>query len=323
MRLVEYHESLADKWDAFIDEAPAGTFLHSRKFLGYHKERFTDKSIILQDDKEHITAVFPAAEDRNNTALIISHPGSTYGGIICRNGFSGNEVVDALTQIVRYYAALGYQGLRYKAVPYIYHEKPSEDDLYALFRLGAIRHRCDLSACIDLGHRGKTSSLRKRGLKKAEKQGLHITTADKHIPEFWQVLEGNLHSIHGQTPVHSLDEIQLLHSSFPSSIKFIMALYEGRVIAGVVLFSSRMTVHAQYIASNEQGRELAALDYVFEHCIQKAGAEGLRYFDFGTCNENEGKTLNSGLYKFKLGFGAGGVAYEFYNLDFNQIPSDL
>lgn len=53
-------------------------------------------------------------------------------------------MVEALRAIAIHFSALGFESLRYKAVPYIYHETPSGDDLYALFRLSATRERCDL-----------------------------------------------------------------------------------------------------------------------------------------------------------------------------------
>ncbi|HHH42504.1 MAG TPA: GNAT family N-acetyltransferase [Gammaproteobacteria bacterium] len=316
---VEYHAGLAEKWDAFLGETPAGTFLHSRKFLAYHGNRFTDRSVVLLDAGERILAVFPAAEDGERPGLIVSHPGSTYGGMIWRQGTGGEVLVDALTEIVRYYSACGYQELRYKAVPYIYRQAPCDDDLYALFRLGADRYRCDLSACIDLERRGRVSGQRKRGARKAATHHVRISTAVELVPEFWAVLEQNLRTVHGRSPVHSVDEIQLLYSYFRENIRFVMAQHEGRVIAGVVLFIIGSTVHAQYIASSEQGRSLGALDYLFEHCIQEYSAGGARYFDFGTCNEGEGKILNSGLYNFKQGFGAGGVVHEFYSIDFKRM----
>jgi hypothetical protein len=44
---------------------------------------------------------------------------------------------------------------------------------------------------------------------------------------------------------------------------------------------------------------------------------GARYFDFGVSNEQEGRILNEGLYRFKTSFGAGGVAQEFYEVELN------
>jgi hypothetical protein len=51
--------------------------------------------------------------------------------------------------------------------------------------------------------------------------------------------------------------------------------------------------------------------------MQKGIDLGARYFDFGVSNEQEGRILNEGLYRFKTSFGAGGVAQEFYKVELN------
>jgi lipid II:glycine glycyltransferase (peptidoglycan interpeptide bridge formation enzyme) len=62
-------------------------------------------------------------------------------------------------------------------------------------------------------------------------------------------------------------------------------------------------------------RKVSALDAVFDGAIIDANRAGVRYFDFGTSNEDEGAVLNEGLYRFKAEFGGGGVAHEFFELD--------
>ena len=86
------------------------------------------------------------------------------------------------------------------------------------------------------------------------------------------------------------------------------------VVAGVVLFNSTNVWHAQYIASNEIGYSLSALDAIFESLIDVAKTSGALYFDFGTSNEQDGLVLNDGLYRFKSEFGGGGMAHEYYEL---------
>ena len=72
----------------------------------------------------------------------------------------------------------------------------------------------------------------------------------------------------------------------------------------------------QYIASSELGNANSALDAVFQKIISSAKDNEVRYFDFGTSNENEGKILNNGLYKFKTEFGGGGAVHEYYEILF-------
>lgn len=308
-----------EMWDAFASEAPTFTILHSRRFLSYHGNRFRDCSLLIRDEKGRLLAVFPAAVAPADGSTIVSHPGATFGGLLCSDRCRGEDIISAFQEMAGFYLQNGFSRLLYKAVPHIYHVRPFEDDLYAMFRLHARRIRCDLSASIDLENRGKVANRRRRGCKKAEKHAVRVLEGARHAAALWQVLEDNLQRKHGASPVHTLDEILLLHDLFPEAIRFVVAQVEQQVIAGVVLFDSHMVSHAQYIAANEEGYRVSALDKVFEYCIACAKERGKRYFDFGISNEREGMVLNTGLYQFKTEFGAGGVVHEFYELNLEEI----
>jgi len=269
---------------------------------------------MIFNEKDKLIAVFPAAESLSNSLTVISHPGITYGGLIVGDRCRGGTCIDVFERLMRCYKDLGYIKLIYKAVPHIYHNMSREDDLYALYRIGAMRYRCDLSATIDMANRGRIDSRRKRGLKKAKDAGVQIVSGIHYISKLWAVLTANLESKHGAKPAHSVDEISLLYERFPQEICIVAAECDNQIVAGVVLFRSQMVWHAQYIASSDKGYAVNALDMVFEHCISASSESGVRYFYFGTSNENGGKVLNGGLYNFKSEFGAGGCVYEFYEM---------
>jgi len=315
MKVSAYSEEYAEFWDEFVARAPMATFLHSRRFLSYHGDRFQDVSLVIEGEGNSLLGLFPAAADPTHSKRVISHPGITYGGLIHGRELHGEKVLGALQAVTHYYADMGFESLRYKAIPYIYHRAPSSDDLYALFRLGAMRYRCDLSCAIDLAGRRDPTQRRKRGLKKALKRGIEIEQGPRFAGPLWQVLEENLAKKYGARPVHSLDEILNLHSSFPKSVEFVVAMLHSEVVAGVVLFSTGQVMHAQYAASNTKGYESSALDRVFEHCIREAQMRGMRYFDLGISNEQGGIYLNAQLYEFKAEFGGGGVVHEFYEYE--------
>lgn len=314
MRARRYNESDANLWDAFCRSATASTFLHTRRFLSYHGDRFIDHSLILESDAGDVQAILPAAQDPADIHTVVSHPGITYGGLLVEANTHGMTILDAFESIAFHYRQLGYRRLLYKAIPYIYHQTPCQDDLYALFRLGATRYRCDLSATIRIDQRGPIGSRRKRALTKARKAGLTIGSGRDCAAALWTVLTENLKTKHNATPVHTLTEIELLSELFDDKIDFICAIQESEVIAGIVVFDSAVTSHAQYIASSTEGYESNALDLVFEYAIERARQNGKQYFDFGISNEQAGMVLNHGLYTFKCEFGAGGVVHEFYEL---------
>jgi Acetyltransferase (GNAT) domain len=310
-----YDAAADEQWDALVADGPMGTFLHTRRFLGYHGDRFADRSLLLFDDRSRLVGVFPAAEDPGEARRVVSHPGSTYGGLVHRGDLVGARAVEALETVRDAYAAAEADVLLYKAVPHIYHRSPSADDVYALHRLGARLVRCDLSCAIDLADRRPRSERRRRGEQKAAKHGVTLVAGAERVDELWPVVEENLAREHDARPTHTLAELQLLLSLFPDAIEIVTAALDSSVVAGVVLFKSARVVHAQYIASSEAGREVSGLDAVFEHCIERAWNSGARFFDFGISTEDEGRVLNETLYKFKSEFGGGGVVHEFFELE--------
>lgn len=313
MRVQEFRAADAERWDDCVARSLAGTFLHTRRFLSYHGHRFQDRSVCIYDC-ERLMGVMPAAADPAEPRCVSSHPGATYGGIVHDGALRGKAMIETLEALCCHYRALGMTHLRYKAIPYIYHRAPAEDDLYALFRLGARRYRCDLAAVIDLVHRLPVSRRRQRCLKAALKGSVIVAEVEDIPCGFWALLERTLLARHQARPAHTLEEIRLLQSRFPDRIRLVVALAGEELLGGLITFASPNVVHVQYSCGSERGHSLHALDVLFEHCIGAAVRSGARWFSMGISNEDGGRILNDGLYRFKTEFGAGGVAHEFYEL---------
>jgi hypothetical protein len=312
-RVEPFTEAQASDWDRFCDGALNATLLHTRRFLSYHGGRFKDRSLVVMDDAS-VIGVLPAAEHPADARLVVSHPGATYGGLVHDGHLIGERTLEALSTVADFYRSQGYAAFQYKALPHTYANIPAQDDLYALFRLGATRTRCDLSSTICLSERRPRPDRRRRALKKALSV-VSVAWDTLAWPDVWQLIADNLTRKHSASPVHSAEELALLHQRFPEQIRVAWASHNGAPVAAVVLFNTRQVWHAQYIASSELGYETHALDAIFDAAISRATEAGARYFDFGTSNEDAGKTLNSGLYRFKSEFGGGGVAHEFYQLN--------
>jgi hypothetical protein len=305
----------AEVWDAVVARSFTGTMMHTRRFISYHGDRFRDCSMMVEDRRGKVVGVFPAAEDPADPSMIISHPGLTYGGLVHDGSLRGSLMVEALAEIASCYRALGYRGLRYKVVPAIYRSEPADDDLYALFRIGARHYRCDLSAAIDLSRRGRVSHSRPQRRRRAEAAGVTAEENWDDIAGFWRILELNLSRRHDASPVHSLDEIRLLHDMFPDEILLMVGKIGDVLVGGILLFLAGPVLKAQYTATTEEGRAAFAIDPITEWAIDRAREKGCRFFDFGTATLDEGRRLSQDLYQFKISFGAGGLAYDHYELD--------
>ncbi len=317
MIIRSFQSEDALQWDDFCRKSYSSTFLHNRRFISYHIDRFEDLSLIIEDDNRKWLGLLPAAKHPTKTDVVVSHPGISYGGVLHQGALRGESMVEAFQAIIHYYKVIGLKRLLYKVVPYIYHQVPDQDDLYTLFRLNAKRYRTDLSCSIDLLMRLPLSERRRRSYKKAIKAGTVVLEGREFDHHLWRILEENLARKYGVCPVHTLQEIRLLTDRFPENICFVVGIIDDQIEAGVVLFKTPTVSHAQYIASSEKGYAVCALDMIFEYCITHAIDEKIRWFDFGISNEQNGLVLNKGLYRFKSEFGGGGIAHEFYELEFN------
>jgi CelD/BcsL family acetyltransferase involved in cellulose biosynthesis len=314
MIVEPFTEDRSEEWDDLVERAPMATFLHSRRFLSYHGDRFADASVVLLEEGGTLRGVLPAALDPGDRQRVVSHPGATYGGLIHDGGLNGDRAVAALRGLRAHYADRDLGALLYKPVPHIYHRSPSADDVWALCELGAVRIGCDLSSAIELGARRRPTQRRERSLRKARESGVEVADDPGALAALWPVVEAALEQRHNALPVHTLGEIELLQSRFPGAIRPVVALMEGRVIAGVVLFVTPTVIHTQYIAASERGMETSALDAVIQKSIDLAGEAGVRYFDFGISPGEGRRGLLPGLYRWKAEFGGGGVLHEHYEL---------
>lgn len=156
----------------------------------------------------------------------------------------------------------------------------------------------------------KFTESRKSGIRKAKSQGIRICSCDDFV-SFWQILSDNLNNKYGVAPVHTLDEILLLHSRFPQNIQLYMTYNEDQPLGGTLLYLTKQVVHTQYISANIAGKESGALDLLFDYLINQKYTD-YPYFDFGQSTEEMGNILNESLIFQKEGFGGRGVTYDVY-----------
>ena len=315
--LIEYNEKLENIWDKFIDESNQGTFLHSRRYLNYHKDRFVDKSLLVQSNNKTI-AIFPCAVCNSNPNVIISHPGITYGGIIYNRNIGCENVENLIRLIFEFYFESGFNEIIYKATPFIYHNIPSQEDIYFLNRIGAINYRTDLSCSIDLSKQKSLSKQRLRSLKNANKFTFKLSNKLEDLEDCWKILEINLKEKYQTNPVHNIYEIRQLLKLFPNNINLIATKLNNEILASVILYKTKSVWHLQYISTSEEGRKTNALDFLINKILEKSVLNKIKWFDFGISTENEGEYLNKNLYNFKNGFGGGGTLCQFYRINKNN-----
>jgi hypothetical protein len=304
--IKKYTPDVATQWNCFVAASKNGTCLFDRSYMDYHADRFHDFSLLIYR-RGKLYAVLPGNVEDDT---FYSHQGLTYGGLIMSGKTTAADVVEIFRQINGTLRDEGVKMVVYKPVPWIYHEQPAEEDLYAITQLGDVRITRGLSSAVARRNTNEWYRIRKSGALKALKAGVTIGETTDFRP-FWSVLSHNLQARYGLNPVHTVEEMELLHQRFPQHIRLFVAKEETEVIGGCVLYVTRRVVHSQYIAASERGRGLHALDLLFNKVISMSLTTH-DYFDFGISTEKQGTYLNKQLIYQKEGFGARGVCYDWY-----------
>jgi len=306
IEIKKYNYSDKEVWNDFINKSRIDTFLFNRDFMDYHSDRFEDMSFLFYR-KGKLEAVLPG-NIQNETYY--SHQGLTYGGLVLSKKMTTNDVLNVFKLINEELKIIGINNVIYKPLPEIYQLYPSQEDMYALFRLGAIKIGCNISSTIFQDGKIPFTESRKSGVRKAKNENVFIEESNDFFG-FWNILENNLFSTHRKKPVHSLDEIILLKSKFPDKVRLFICLINGEVVGGCLLFVMNKIVHVQYISANEKGKLSGSLDLLFDELINHLFAN-IPIFDFGHSTEQLGNYLNENLIFQKEGFGGRGIVYEIY-----------
>lgn len=311
VKLRPYSPACAEEWDAFVGKAKNGTFLYKRGYMDYHADRFTDCSLMFYKRGELIGQL-PASWNKER-AMVTSHGGLTYGAMILSEKATTVDVYQMMSSASAWFAHhLGAKEWVYKTLPYIYNAVPSDEDLYALFRMDARLVGRAVSSAISRERRFPMQTLRKRCIAKSHKCGL-VYEEGGAWKEFWPLLEKVLKDRHSALPVHSLDEMELLASRFPENIRLFVARHEGDVVAGAVVYETDMVAHTQYLAVSDEGTAYHALDGLIAFLFEERYVDK-PYVDFGTSMQPGTLELNEGLAFQKEGFGARAVVYDTYSI---------
>ena len=297
-----------DLWNTFVSSAKNGIFMHDRNFMEYHSDRFVDNSLMFYDEDE-LLALLPA--NKKGTELV-SHGGLTYGGVITNTKMKEYKMLECFEVLKSYMKENGFTSLIYKTIPYCYYTNPAQEDLYALFRNDAKILKIEPSSVIDFRYPIKLPKGRKAQIGRAKREGVTIELSTDF--ETFIALENSVLSEHHNTKaVHTGAELSLLHERFPEQIELYAAMYQGKMIAGSVVFVYNNVVHTQYLAADEVAREIGALDYCISEIMAKYSTIK-QYLDFGISTEDGGKVLNEGLISQKEGFGARTIAYQTWEM---------
>lgn len=307
----KYYDSDNEVWNEFNASSKNSLFMFDRNYMDYHKDRFKDHSLMFWEE-DKLIAIFPASESGKE---LVSHGGLTYGGFISDSKMKQHTMNECFERLIEYARDNDFKEIYYKIIPHIYHEQPSEEDLYSLFVNKAELIRVEAATVINLTNPLKMPKGRKAQISRARREEVVIEERSslQDFENFINLENQVLSERHETKAVHTGAELKLLKDRFPENIHLFIANYNGEMIAGTVVYEYDQVVHTQYMAANDVARQIGALDLAISTVIEKY-KESKLWLDFGISTENSGMILNIGLISQKEGFGGRTDVYQMWKI---------
>ena len=323
LSIVQFNKSEHEStWDEFIAQSTNGTIFHERAFINYHpSDRFNDHSLLFFD-KSKLIGIFPAAIiEKNDSKILKSHPGTSYGGIVFNLNLSLSDFTLILNQLEEYSKNLGISTIEFRQAPKIFNHYPIDQFDFALLKSGFIRESEELSTCYYLDDfknleekellekfENKTPTKARQGIKKAFANNLEFRElAINEVSNFYSILESNLEK-HNTKPVHSKEEIIKLLQTYPGRVKIFGAYKDDKLLAAFLSFNiNKLGWHIFYSALDYSQTEYRPVHFLVYSLIKKLSSENIKYLNYGISTEDGGNVINWKLFSFKESFNGHGI----------------
>jgi len=314
-----YEDEDAAAWDAFLLQTVNGTFLQSRRFLSYHPAgRFVDCSLMIYDAKGNLAALCPGADQMvDGRRVFVSHPGSTFGGILVSSkNWKAEKLLAMLDAVEFWLLKKGFSAIDFHPTASIFTQQPDDLMEYVLCYRG-YQENVELSSYIDYEryrmpvesnfaqpkraafHRGQRAGFFGRPLRMPEELGA-----------FYQLLCDTLSKYHIR-PVHTIDELLDFYEQRLSQECEFYGIFHSetdgeQMVAGAMMFYFHHihVAHIQYSAADPQYQKKSPMTFLFTYLIDAMQKRGFQKLSFGISTEDRGRVLNKGLIFAKESYGS-------------------
>lgn len=319
LEIVPYTKALAGEWDCFVrNHSRNGGIFHERNFLEYHPvDRFLDVSLVLRTDNK-IVGVLPAARQETEQGWqVVSHPGSSAGGLVYQRQHGLREVLEMLESVLHYYREVGVRSLEFRLAEPIFSDPGDGEFTYLLWHRGFRLATREISSCVDLRAGASWEQFgRKKNcndIRRLKRQGVKSVLLDDPA-EIYSLIEGNLDNRYAKRPTHELVELAELKRRYPERLHFWAALHEGKPIATVVAFVVNQTaIHDFYIAMDYAYSRLQVMPLLFYDIFEYYQGQGFKWFNFGISSRNA--WIKWGILEFKERMGGRATFRDVWKLD--------
>lgn len=318
--VVEYNEHLQEEWDYFVEKTSInGTFLHTRKFYNHNPANQNDDHSFLFYKKNKLIALISFVLLNENGNLILhSHLRATYGGFVFSNSVGVKEAINITSTLIEIAKDKGVNEIIIRHPFRIFYKEPTDIMDYSLWYHGfTIKYR-ELEIAIPLHTIESAQKKYTKGAKSGIQKAYKTLTIDSSFAfnEFWGLLEIALKAKYQTTPTHSYEDFcNLINKIGNDKVKLYVARHKEIIVAGILIFIvNKKAIHAQYIAQDINYQQFRPLNGLIHYITQWAIDNKYQYFNLGMANENNGKSINHGLYSFKESHGGLGVLRETMHL---------
>ncbi len=250
LRIERYDPNRQAVWDDFVRSSRNGHFMLQRGYMDYHAQRFADESLLfLRGDC--LVAVLPA---HRCDGTLASHDGLPFAGLVVGPRTLHRDVRTAFELLGAYMRVNSLVNFTCTPTPACYHSAPFEDDIYALYHIGARCTGMKLSAGFPGVAPSCQSAQTAHELRRTARKYPCLFSEIDDVAAFWTHLERFLCECHGARPVHTAGEMALLKSRFPRHIRMVLAEAGGEVIAGLLIYLTERVQRAQYVFRRDDGR---------------------------------------------------------------------
>jgi len=292
-------DPLADpRWDAFVENHPFGWICHLSGWKRVLESTFSHMKghyLALVDSEGEIKAGLPLYEVRSPLTgnRLVSIPFATLSDPLVSDGDQLDELLEAAKAFSKKIGIPRVQVRTTNAHCFVNNPQFARNNG---FKCHFVKLDMDLAAL--------WRSLSRKGVRqevsRARKNNLFLKhgESEEDIKLFYRLYTQTRRRL--GLPTHPYLFLKTLWDTFKSGerMELCLALYEGRAIAGHVLFKFNNRVSAEFEGWNRKYRKLSPNHFLFWEEIKQAHKEGFRIYDFGRTS-----TQNVGLMEFKNRWG--------------------
>jgi len=293
-------DPLADpRWDAFVENHPFGWICHLSGWKRVLERTFSHMKghyLALVDSKGEIKAGLPLYEVRSRLTgnRLVSIPFATLSDPLVSDSDQLDELLEAAKAFSK---KRGIDRVEFRTTNAYRFVKDQQFVRNNGFKCHFVNLNVDLAAL----WKSFPQKAIKYEVNRARKNNLamKLGESEEDLRLFYRLYTQTRRRL--GLPTHPYLLLRILWETFKSrkKMELCLALYEGRAIAGHVLFKFNNRVSVEFEGWNRGYRKLSPNHFLFWEEIKQAHKEGFRIYDFGRTS-----TQNVGLMEFKSRWGA-------------------